>query len=323
MSTSALKQILGLLIVTSMTTGVFAQERNDAIKAFNTGVGLMKTDIPGAINAFESSISIAEQVGDSANDIRQKAINVLPGLYYQRAYNILTVDKNVPTAIQASKKSMEVAQKYQNQTVIDNTGKILIQAYSTMASEFFAAKDYENAIHAFDSILMINPGHLTALNNKALIYRTLANREEFARSMDAYIEQLNAANDTARLAQAQTMARDFFRVEAGKANTAKDFAGALELLNTASMYGEDKNVYYQMANVYNSLKNYSEAAESAKAGLALETGSAEDKAKFYWELGTAQAGMGDTGAACESYGNSSFGAFAEASKAQRTNLKCP
>jgi len=322
MKTTAIKKITGLLIAASLTTGIYAQVRNDVIKAFNTGVGLMKTDIKGAIDAFENSISIAEQVGDSADDIRMKAINVLPGLYYQQTYNVLTVEKNIPSAIQSAKVTREVAEKYQNQNVIGNTDRVLVQAYSTMASEFFSKKDYQNAAYAFDSVLMVDGTNLTALNNKALIYRTLGNKEEFIKSVDAYLVQLKATNDTAKIAQAETMARDYFRAEAGKLNTAKDFNGTLELLNTASQYGEDKNVLYQLANVYNSLKNYSKAAESAKAGLALETGSAEEKAKFYWELGTAQAGLGDNGAACESYRNSSYGAFAEASKAQRTNLKC-
>ena len=62
--------------------------------------------------------------------------------------------------------------------------------------------------------------------------------------------------------------------------------------------------------------------EYAQKGLDLETGDAEAKAMFYYQLGVAQVGKGDTAAACESFKNAVYGPFAEAAKAQRTNLKC-
>jgi hypothetical protein len=100
----------------------------------------MKTDIKGAIDAFENSISIAEQVGDSADDIRMKAINVLPGLYYQQTYNVLTVEKNIPSAIQSAKVTREVAEKYQNQNVIGNTDRVLVQAIQQWLRNFSQRK---------------------------------------------------------------------------------------------------------------------------------------------------------------------------------------
>ena len=56
--------------------------------------------------------------------------------------------------------------------------------------------------------------------------------------------------------------------------------------------------------------------------MDLETGDAEAKAKFYFQLALAQKGKGQTAEACASFKSAMFGAFAEASKAERTNLKC-
>jgi hypothetical protein len=61
---------------------------------------------------------------------------------------------------------------------------------------------------------------------------------------------------------------------------------------------------------------------NAQKGLDMETGAAEAKAKFYYQLGVAQAGKLENAKACESFKNAMYGAFLEASKAQRTNLKC-
>ena len=323
MNTTALKRIAGfMLVAVGLTIGVSAQVRNDAIKAFNAGVGIMKTDVPAAIDSFERCVEISELVGESADDIKQRAVGVIPGLYFQIAYDIVTAGDDNNGAIQAAKKSLAVAEQYGNTSVEENSKKVLVQGYTTMASGFFSSKENEKAIAAFDSVLMIDPEHLNSIYNKALIYRGLGNTEEFGASIDLYIEKLAATGDSARVDQAKGIATDYFRVEATKANQAEDLEGAVALLTAASKYGPDKNISYLFANVLNKQENFSEAAENALLGLELETGSAEEKAKFYYELAVAQVGMGQTSEACTNFSNASYGDFAEASEAQRTNLKC-
>jgi tetratricopeptide (TPR) repeat protein len=316
-------KIAGLIAILALIQfGLLAQEKNDAINAFNASVDLMKVDPDAAIASFEDCIKICQQVGDSAFEIQYKAEQVLPGLYLQKASNLLTVDKKTEEALFVAKKTLQVAEKYDNQKVKENTQRIMIQAYSNMASSYVDKKENDKAIQAYDSLLMINPEHLNALYNKALIYRGMDNGVKFGETMDFYIGKLKTAGDTVKTEQANKVARDYFRSAGSKANQANKLTDAINLLNTASKYGADKGVYYQLANIYNKQKKYTLAAENAKKGLDLETGSAEDKAKFYYELGSAQAGKGETGNACASFKNSLYGPFMEASKAQRTNLKC-
>ena len=59
-----------------------------------------------------------------------------------------------------------------------------------------------------------------------------------------------------------------------------------------------------------------------KKAWHLKPVAAEAKAKFYFQLAMAQAGKGQTADACASFKNAMYGAFAEPSKVQRTNLKC-
>lgn len=323
MNTTRIKRISGLVVIfAGLCMSLLAQEKNDAITAFNESVELMKSGEENVIESFENCIRICEQVGDSAEDIRLKAVQVLPGLYYQEAYALLTSDKNVEASLIASKKTMEVAEKYGNSRIKDNTEKIMIQAYSTMASTYFAAKNYDNALLAFDSVLMINPKHLTSIYNKALIYRGQNNNQKFSETIDLYIEDLKALGDTVKVKQASDLALDYFRIAGAKAHQANNLGEALELLNTASRYGNDKNVFYHFAGIYNKQNKFSQAAENAMKGLELEKGSAEDKAKFYFELGQAHAGNKNTADACDALKNSMYGPFLQPSKALRTNLKC-
>lgn len=302
--------------------GLMAQEKNDAIKAFNAAVELMKTDAVGSIGSFENCIKICEQIGDSAYDIQVKVEQVLPGLYFQKANNLLTVDKKIDEAIAASKKTVEIAEKYNNAGVKERTERILVQAYSNKAAVYVANKEIEKAIQTYDSVLAISPDHQASLYNKALMYRGIDNGSKFSETIDLYISKLKTPADTAKIEQAQKIARDYFRIAGGKSNQAAKYDEAMDLLTTASKYGYDKNLYYQYASMYNKQKKYSLAAENAQKGLELETGKPEDKAKFYFELAEAQFNQGQKDNACESYKNAKFGPFVQAATAQLKNLQC-
>jgi tetratricopeptide (TPR) repeat protein len=312
-----------IAVLAGISSGLLAQEKNDAINVFNQGVEQMKANDPKAIETFEKCIVICDQIGDSAVSIKAKAASVLPDLYFKKAYNLLMVDKKIAESLAASKATIKIAEKYADPNVKESAEKLMVQAYSNMASGYVAAKENEKAIQVFDSVLMINPDHTPSIYNKALIYKGLDNAPKFTESIDLYTSKLKTSGDTSRVAQANKVARDYFRISAGKANQANKLTDALSLLNAASKYGIDNNVYYQYASIYNKQKKFTQAAENAEKGLNLETGTTpEAKAKYYYELGTAQAGLGKTSEACETLNNAMYGQFLPAAKAQRTNMKC-
>jgi hypothetical protein len=79
-----IKKIAGIIAVfAGLSSGLFAQEKNDAINVFNQGVEFMKAHDPRSLETFEKCVAICDQIGDSAADIKAKAITVLPDLYFQ------------------------------------------------------------------------------------------------------------------------------------------------------------------------------------------------------------------------------------------------
>jgi tetratricopeptide (TPR) repeat protein len=313
--------VLALVVVTQI--GSFAQEINDAINAYNQGVALIKAeDTESAIAAMENCVSLCEQVGDTASDIKFKAIQQIPGLYYKKSYNFYAVDKNMAACVASSKATIAVAEKYENFDTKEKAQKLLIQAYSSMGTAFYNNNENEKAIAVFDSILAINPEHTKSIYNKALTYKKMNDHAKFGETIDVYIAKMKAAGDTVQEAQASKLALDYYRNSGVKANQANKTADALKFLNSSLKYGIDNDVYYQLANVYNKMQNYTEGAANAQKGLDLETGAPEAKAKFYYELAVAQAGKKDVGNACESFKNANYPPFVDAVKAQRTNLKC-
>ena len=318
-----MRKTAGILLVSAFIgTSLYAQDRNEVIKFYNEGAKLMQTDPKAAIAAFENVVTVSDKVGESAADLKQKAVQVLPGLYVKLVSVAITEKKPAPEIIKAARTAAAVAEKYGNATGKGNAEKLLVQGYYIMGTEFFTKKDYDNALKAFDSLLVINPGYTAAMYNKALVYRSQNNAVSFEETINSYLGKLDTIKDADKVKQASTLALEYFRAAGSQANQANKPDEALALLNKSAKYGDDKDLFYYFADVYNKKNNFDSGAEYARKGLALETGAAEAKAKFFFQLGLAQAGKGQTADACASFKNAMYGPFAEPSKVQRTNLKC-
>jgi tetratricopeptide (TPR) repeat protein len=311
-----------LAVSVSIVTSLQAQVRNDVIAAYNEGAKAAQADPAAAITAFEKAITLADKVGTDATDLKEKATKVLPGLYTRVAVAAINEKKPVPEIMKTAKAAVAAADKYGNQAQKENASKIMVQAYNTLAVSYFSKDDLDNALSAFDSLLMISPDYVNAIYNKALIYIKQNNSDAFEQTVDSYLEKVKAANDEPKIKQASSMALEYFRAAGSQANQADKLDDALALLTRAAKYGDDKDLFYYFSDVYNKQKNFDSGAEYAKRGLELETGDAEAKAKFYFQLGLAQAGKGQTAEACASFKNAVYGAFTEGAKAERKNLKC-
>jgi len=317
------RRLAGMLVAgTIMVMSLQAQTMTDVVNAYNEGAKTIQTDLKAAIGSFEKAVELAEKVGEPANDLKKKAIQVLPGLYVRLASNTVSDKKPAEETIRAAKTARAAAEKYGNATGKENAAKVLVQGYYNLGVGYYTKKDYDNALKSFDSLLVINPFYLNAIYNKALIYRAQNNSAAFEENVDLFIEKARGANDSVKVKQASKLALEYFRGAGSQENKANKLDEAIVLLNKAAKYGEDKDLYYYFADVYNKQKNYVSGAEYAQKGLALETGAAEAKAKFFFQLAMAQAGAGKTSEACETFKNAMFGAFAEPAKVQRNNLKC-
>jgi len=323
MNMKIIRKISGIIVVFSIIgANLNAQTRYDVIDAYNEGAKTMQTDVKAAIEAFEKVVVLSDKVGETAADLKQKAVQVLPGLYVKLAANTLTEKKPASETIKASKRAAAAADKYASAANKENASRLLVQGYYNLGTEYFTAKDYNNALLAFDSLLVINPSFLNAIYNKALIYRTQNNATAFEENIDLFLQKVKSGNDSVKVKQASKLALEYFRASGSQANQANKLDEAIVMLNKAAKYGDDKGLFYYFADVYNKQKNFNSGADYAQKGLALETGDAEAKAKFYFQLAIAQAGKGQTSNACASFKNAMYGAFTEPSKVQRTNLKC-
>jgi tetratricopeptide (TPR) repeat protein len=324
MSMKIMRNFAGIIILSAVigTTLNGQTTRNDVVTVYNDGAKAMQTDIKASIEAFEKVITLSDQVGETSADLKQKAIAVLPGLYVKVASTTISEKKPAQETIKAAKTAIAASEKYASAASKENATKILTQGYYNLGNEYFTKKDYEKALLAYDSLLVINPGYQNAIYNKALIFRSQNNSTAFEENIDLYLGKVKSSNDSVKVKQASKLALEYFRASGSKANQTNKLDDAIIMLDKAAKYGDDKDLFYYYADVYNKQKKFDSGIEYAQKGLALETGAAEAKAKFYFQIAMGQAGKGQTAEACESFKNSMFGPFADPSKVQRTNLKC-
>ncbi|MGC8823883.1 MAG: tetratricopeptide repeat protein [Bacteroidales bacterium] len=322
-----MKRLLMMLLAGGMIANVqHAQNQQytqaDAAVYFNQSIELMKIDLPLAIQKLDSCLIICNLIGDSALEVRAKAEPFLCDLNLRYAGNLYYDQKQKDKALIAARNTLSLCEKYNNDEIGGKTKKLLGQIYASLGSEQFSTKAYDRAILAFDSAYYFDPSLYNMLLNKAIAYRVLKNTPAFTENIDKYITLASQQNDSAQVKKGQKMAIEYLRAEGSRANAQNKLKEAQEILTKALSYGEDKDVFYYLADVSTKLKKYNDAIEYAQKGLAMETGSAEDKAKYYYVLGTAYIAIGKKDDACDAFKNAAYGKFAQAAKAQMINNKC-
>ncbi|MBN1107436.1 MAG: hypothetical protein JXA55_01655, partial [Bacteroidales bacterium] len=242
MKSKMIKITAAVVVLTALLTGhLNGQGRNDVITAYNEGAQAIKTDVGSAIQSFEKVVTLADALGEEAADLKQKAVQILPGLYVRAASNLLSEKKAAAEVIKASKTAIAASEKYGSEINKQNAQKLLISGYYNLGTGFFSTKEYDKALLAFDSLLAINPDYITAIYNKALVYRVQADNDNFEKTIDLFLGKMVAGKDDARIKQASSLALEYFRAAGSQAIQSDKVDEALALLDKAAKYGEDKD----------------------------------------------------------------------------------
>jgi hypothetical protein len=99
-------------------------------------------------------------------------------------------NKSVAEIVQAAKVAVAATDKYGTATHKETAKRLMVQAYNIMGTNYFTEKEYENALLAFDSLLIVDPDYSNAIYNKALVYRSQNNSEAFEEAIDLYLSKL-------------------------------------------------------------------------------------------------------------------------------------
>ena len=320
--------IKGLLLSMAMllvsTTISNAQSYEDVVNAFNEATELAKSgQNRQAITSFERIITMADRVGGQAADIKTRAQNQIPQLYFVIARDLYQAERFVQAA-EAFGVAAEQATKYGNTRIAQQSRGVIPQLHLMEGNRLFREENFTAAMASYDKAIAARPNYAAAYYQKGLIFRQQDNLEEALNLFDRAIQIGGASNEGEIVTNATNAARNFLLLKGVNTMEARQYNQATELLRQALQYDETSaDVNYRLAEVYNKRAMSTEAITHATKALELERGSRTDKAKIYFELGIAHANAGNFAIACENYAQAAIGSFrAAAQHAMEHELKC-
>ncbi|MBE9512277.1 MAG: tetratricopeptide repeat protein [Bacteroidetes bacterium] len=302
-------------------TGI-SQTKNDAISAYNEGAQLIKSNPVGAIEAFNKCIKICDAVGDEAEETRVLAETQLPGLHYKLAMESYK-QKKIEEAIEKFKKAGEIADKYNNSSILAKVNKVVPQLYMVRGNSLMKQNPQE-ALKNLDKAVELNPNLTKAYLAKGLIYKDLGDELNMKASLIKTMEVGFAHNDIKTADQAELVLRTFYFNKAVTSLKTENMAEAETCFKSAVEYGsKNPMVYFQLGKIYNSNKQYELAVQTLKRAEEFENGGDAEKAGIFYEMGNAYIGLENNSEACIAFKKAMFGDYAEGAKYQiEVVLKC-
>ncbi len=288
-----------------------AQEVNDAIEAYNNAWKLSSSDPTTAIVSAKECLDFCSQLGAEGTDVKIKAENLLPGLYFNVG-NLLIKGKKFDQAIPAFQEALKVAEKYKNEEYVVKSKSMLPKLYNSIGGTYYKEEQFDKAVEALNQAIVYDPDYAKAYYTMGLVYKKLDDQEKFESTMDKGLIAADNSKDSKTKDQIKKAANTFFLASGTKSLADGKAAEAAPLLNKALKYDPAGiDTYFYLARSYNELKQYDAAIEAANKALEIEEPSDDKRAKHFYNLGLAYKGKGDKEAACEAFNKALFGQFKE------------
>lgn len=331
-------QILSLLLIFAFAAGAtqlaVAQDdpRSQAVTLYNNAQELASDNqYLDAVEMYREAMAIARE--NDLEDIVELTSEQIPRVYQRRAaaayreYQNNRTGENASRALEYFKEQQEVGEEFGSTQVAQQAQGAIPQLYYIRSVHEFRDEDYEAAMASLDTAIELNPNYATAHYQKGIVFKTMYpdNIEEALTHYDRAIEIAQQTGDNRTLDNARRGAAEELVYRAVTLAEQREFRRAIDFLNRVENYNpETVDAHYRLAEIYNERGNWESAIEHANIALERETGGVVDRAKIYFELGTAYKGLGDEENACSAFENANYGDFSEpASHELQFELRCP
>ncbi len=298
----SLKIILILTIVSFAFTVSAQVDINEVIEAFNAGAGELNSgNFEVAIIKFEECIDLATQLGTEGDEMKAKAEEQIPQLFYRIASDLYK-QKDIDGAITKFEETVEACDKYGNEDIKAKAEKYIPTLYYSKGNSHIKNEEYDEALASFDRAIEYKPDYARAYYGKGLVYKKLEDDEKMIEALDKAIEAGNAANDQKTIITARKAARDHYVLKGMLAMKEEDYESAITNFNTSFNYvPENSDPHYYLSVIYNKQLEYDKAAEHANKAIEFSQEDENGNARIYYELGNAYMGLVEYGKACEAF----------------------
>lgn len=325
--------LLMFFLFMGVTQTSFAQDeaRTQAVELFNEAQELAGSNqFQEAINKYRETLQVSR--ANNITDIQERVVDLLPRVYATRAaaafrdFQSQRTMSSLNTTIDYFKSSQEAATEFNNQQIGQQAANAIPQLYYQRSIMHFRASNFNDAMADLDSAIQLNANYAVAYYQKGIVQKQMTpdDIDAFIYWYDMAIDVAERVNDNRTLTNAKNSARDELIFRAVNLAEQRRFNDAVELLNRVSDYDASAyETYYRLAEIANQRGNWSTAETNARRSLELHTGGVADKAKIYFELGTALKGQGNVTGACSAFENARFGSFTDpANHELQFELRC-
>ena len=293
--------LAGILIAGSLS----AQTLTDVINEFNAGVEkLNNQEYDPSLEHFNKVIELAAKVGDEANEMKGKAEQQIPSVYYRQA-TVFMKRKQYDNAIPFLEKTVEFANLYKNnEEISEKASGYLPQLYVLEGNRAWKNKTYDDAIANFDKAIALNPDLYQACQGKGMVYLEQDKTDEMLMCFANAKKGASAKNDTKTIEQINSVIDDYYNKFITDEMAAVDpeeldYTYVVEACeNALAANPNNPRALYHLALVANKNVEYDKAIEYAEKALQYETEPVWISA-INFELGSAYQNTADYDQACE------------------------
>jgi tetratricopeptide (TPR) repeat protein len=313
-----------LFAVLLVFTSVNAQTYESAVIAFNEATELAQQgNHLQAIGAYERVLTISGQIGTEGDEIKTRAQNQIPQLYFIVARDLFNSGQLLDAA-EAFQTAAEEANRFGNTQIAQRSLQTIPRIFLAQGNQYLRNEQFDQALDMYDRALAALPNYAAAFYQKGLVFRQQENLDEALAYFDRAIQVGRQTGETDIVGRSIGAARNFLLVRGVDQMENNRIRPATQLLRQALDYDQDHaELHYRLAEVYNKQALWANAIEHATRSLQLEQGGRADRAKIYFELGYAYKNQGNDSAACDAFSNAAFGSFrAAAEHAMEHELKC-
>ena len=262
---------------------LFANQGNEAFQMGEYGL---------AIDAFKSSLAIAEGLGEAGAEHAATCKTAICNIHLANAKNLLKA-ADYDGALAKLNETITVAEGYGAAETVADASSLIPNVYMAKGNASLKAKDMADAIASYTKVTELNPANGDA-------YLRLGRALAASGKVDEAVAAYESAAANGEEADAKKQLSNLFLKMAQAKTKAKDYQGAIDNALKANSYLENANAYKIAASSAQKMGNNAQCIEFYEKYLVVKP-NAKDAAGVTFTIAALYQQMGNKAKAIENY----------------------
>ena len=270
-----------------------AQDYNAGIEAFNAGATALESSKTEALASFRSALAQFQACEEpEAAEQVTKCKEIIPGIILSIAKEQIN-GSEYDAAVGTLAEATSVANEYGIESVVAEAAQLLPNVYMRKGSSLIKAKDFANAIPAFQEVLKLTPEDGQA-------YLLLGQATMQTGNLDGAIEAFLKANEFGQEAKTGKLLSNCYLKKGQGLFKAGKNAEAIAALEESNKYVESANAYKLIAAAQTKSGKSADAINTYKKYLEVDP-NAKDAVDVMFTIAATAQKAGDKATAKEYY----------------------